>query len=165
MLKTFLSGMFLVCIYCSGNLFAGTLSCSVTTAAACTGGTNVIILRMSGSTNAHAELASQSTAAYASNVVCCSGITGLTTTCSGTFATAVKLSSVTNGHVELGTQTNYGNSACIQAPSGGSVTVFYGTSCTGYDTTVASMSATTTNAHIGDASAYANKICATAVGG
>lgn len=125
----------------------------------------MIILRMSGSTNAHAELASQSTAAYASNVVCCSGVTGLTTTCSGAFATALKLSTITNAHVELGTQSNYTNSSCIQAPSGGSVTVFYGTSCSGYDTTVASMSGSTTNAHIGNASAYANKICATAVGG
>ena len=78
---------------------------------------------MSGSDNAHAELASQSTAAYASNVVCCNGVSGMTTTCSGTFGTVAKLSAVTNAHVELGTQTNYANSACLQVPSGGSVTV------------------------------------------
>ena len=78
------------CFYSS--LFAGTLSCTVTTAAACTGGTNVVVLRMSGSDNAHAELPGQSNAAYASNVVCCSGVTNLGTSCSGTYATALKLS-------------------------------------------------------------------------
>lgn len=78
----------------------------------------MIVLRMSGSDNAHAELASQSTGSYASNVVCCSGVSGMTTTCSGTFATVAKLSAVTNAHVEIGTQTNYNNNVCLQVPVG-----------------------------------------------
>lgn len=138
---------------------AGTLACSVTTAAGCSG---TVIYRMSGATNAHAELATQSTAAYANNVVCCTGVTGLGNTCSGTFATALKLSGVTNGHAEQNSLSNYANSACITAPSGGSVSVGYqATNCTGFDTTLGSMTATT-NAHVGDGSAYTTKICGTA---
>ncbi|MBI5405949.1 hypothetical protein HY972_02840 [Candidatus Kaiserbacteria bacterium] len=142
--------------------YAGTLSCSVTTAAACTG---TVIYRMSGVANAHAELPSQSTAAYASNVVCCTGVTGLGNACSGTFATALKLSGVTNAHSEQNSQANYVNNACIQAPSGGSVSIGYqATNCTGFDTTLGSMSAAT-NAHVGDGTAYATKICGTAAEG
>jgi len=140
---------------------AGTLSCSVTTAAACTG---TVIWRMSGATNAHAELPSQATAAYASNVVCCSGVTGLGNACTGTFATALKLSGVTNAHTEQNSQANYANNACISVPSGGSVSVGYqSTNCTGFDTTLGSMSGTT-NAPVGDGTAYTTKICATAAG-
>jgi hypothetical protein len=138
---------------------AGTLSCSVTTAAACTG---TVIWRMSGATNAHAELPSQATAAYNSNVVCCSGVTGLGNACTSTFATALKLSGVTNAHVQ---QTgSYTQSACISVPSGGSVSIGYqATNCTGFDTTLGSMSGTT-NAHVGDGTAYTTKICGTAAG-
>src|SRR3989344_1816182 len=136
---------------------AGTLSCSVTTAAACTG---TVIWRMSGATNAHAELPSQSTAAYANNVVCCSGVTGLGNSCSGIFATVLKLSGTTNAHVQ---QTgSYAQSACIQAPSGGSVSIGYqSTNCSGFDTTLASMSGAS-NTHVGNTTAYTTKICATA---
>lgn len=142
--------------------YAGTLSCSVTTAAACTG---TVIYRMSGSSNAHAELPGQANGNYDGNVVCCSGVTGLGNACSGTFATALKLSGVTNAHVEQNSQANYANNACIQAPSGGTVSVGYqATNCSGFDTTLGSMSAAT-NAHVGDGSAYTTKICATAAGG
>lgn len=143
-------------------VYAGTLSCSVTTAAACTG---TVIYRMSGTSNAHAELPSQSTAAYASNVVCCSGVTGLGNACSGTFATALKLSGVTNAHSEQNSQANYANNACIQAPSGGTVSIGYqATNCTGFDTTLGSMSGVT-NAHMGNSAAYsAIQICGTATG-
>lgn len=154
------------CVLFSGIFFlpiahAGTLSCSVTTAAACT---DTVILRMSGSSNAHAELPSQSDANYASNVICCGGVAGLGTACSGTFATAVTLSAVTNAHIEQNTESNYANDACMSVPAGGSVSVAYQASnCTGYDTTLASMSGTT-NAHAGNGSAYATKICGTAAG-
>lgn len=143
-------------------VYAGTLSCSITTAVACTG---TVIYRMSGATNAHAELASQATAAYDSNVVCCSGVTGLGNACSGTFATALKLSGVTNAHSEQNSQVNYANSACISVPSGGSVSIGYqATNCTGFDTTLGSMSAVT-NAHVGNGAAYsAIQICGTATG-
>lgn len=165
----FVSGIFFV-----GTVYAGTLSCSVTTAAACTGGTNKVILRMSGATNAHAELPSQATAAYANNVVCCSGITGLDNLCSGTFATVLKLSGTTNAHIRQGTGADYpsATNACLSVPSGGSVSVGYrsgGDTCAttpAFDTTLGSMVGTI-NSHIGN-SAWTNgttKICATAVGG
>lgn len=138
---------------------AGTLSCSVTTAAACTG---TVIWRMSGATNAHAELPSQSTAAYNSNVVCCNSVTGLGNSCSGIFATALKLSGVTNAHVQQ--SGTYAQSACISVPAGGTVSVGYQASnCTGFDTTLGSMTGTT-NAHVGNTTAYTTKICGTATG-
>ncbi|MBI5221901.1 MAG: hypothetical protein HY980_00155 [Candidatus Magasanikbacteria bacterium] len=160
--KYFLSTGIAVIFAIGSIAYAGTLSCSVTTAAACTG---TVIWRMSGATNAHAELPSQSTAAYASNVVCCSGVTGLGTSCAGTFATALKLSGTTNAHTQ---QTGtYAQSACISVPSGGSVSVGYqSTNCTSptaYDTTLGSMSAAD-NAHVGDGTAYTTKICGTAAG-
>lgn len=137
--------------------YAGTLSCSVATS--CPSGT--VIFRMSGTTNTHAELPAQSN--Y-TQLVCCSGVTGLSNSCSGTFATALKLSGTTNAHVEQNSQSNYANSACISVPSGGSVSIGYqSTNCTGFDTTLGSMTGTT-NAHVGDGTSYTTKICATAAG-
>lgn len=142
--------------------YGGTLSCSVTTAAACTG---TVIYRMSGAANAHAELPSQTTAAYANNVVCCTGVTGLGTSCTtGATTTALKLSGVTNAHVQ---QTgSYVNDACISVTAGGTVSVGYqATNCTGFDTTLGSMSAAT-NAQVGNSAAYAAiQICGTAAAG
>lgn len=138
---------------------AGTLSCSITTAAACA---NTVIWRMSGATNAHAELPSQATVAYDNNVVCCGGVTGLGNSCADVFAVALKLSGVTNAHVEQNSQVNYANDVCVQAPSGGSVSVGYQeTDCVGFDTTLGSMSSAT-NAHVGNTTAFTTKICATA---
>lgn len=74
----------------------------------------------------------------------------------------MKLSGTTNAHVELGTENTYSESVCLHVPSGGDVIVGYGPSCAGYDTTLASLSKIPTNAHIGNADAYVNKICATA---
>lgn len=142
--------------------YAGTLSCSVTTAGACAG---TVMYRMSGATNAHAELPSQATAAYDDNVVCCTGVTGLGTSCTGTFDTALKLSGTTNAHSEQNTEANYANNACISVSSGNTVLLGYqATNCTGFDTTLGSMS-DTTNAHVGDGAAYTTKICGTATGG
>ena len=143
------------------SAYAGTLSCSVTAAAACTG---AVIWRMSGATNAHAELSGQTTAAYNNNVVCCTGVAGLGNSCSGAFATALKLSGATNAHVRQGTLADYpsASNACISVPAGGNVSVGYKiNNCGGYDTVLGSMTGTT-NAHVGNGAAYVNKICATA---
>lgn len=129
------------------------LSCSVTTAVGCV---NTIVLRMSAASNAHAELPWQSTAGYANNVICCSGITG--TQCSGNTATVLKLSSSTNAHVELGTNTNYATSSCISAGSNIPIIGYQDVNCVGYDTTLASISSTT-NATIGTSTVYTKKIC------
>jgi len=132
------------------------LSCSLTTAAGCAG---TVVLRLSGSVNAHAELPGQTTANYASNVICCSGVAGLGTTCSGNYANIVKLSGVTNAHIEQNTQANYANNACLSV-SAGTVTIAYqATDCTGYDTIIASMKSVT-NSHVGGPAAYSEyKIC------
>lgn len=140
---------------------AGNLSCSVTTSAACT---DVVIYRMSSSTNAHAELPSQANVAYNNNVVCCKNVIGLSNACSATFTVALKLSSTTNAHAEQNTEANYGNNACLSVPVGGSVTIGYqATNCSGYDTILGSIGSLT-NSHVGDASAYTTKICGTATG-
>ena len=145
----------------SQSTHAGSLSCAVTTSAACTG---TVIYRMSGATNAHAELASRSNVNYDGNVVCCNNVIGLGNSCAGTTATALKLSSTTNAHAEQNSQVNYPETACISTPTGGSVSVGYqATDCTGFDTTLGSIESIT-NSHIGDTSAYTTKICATAAG-
>lgn len=145
----------IVCI--PQGILAGTLSCSVTT----TCPTGAIIYRMSSTTNAHGELGSQ---VNYTNMICCTGITGISNSCTGTFATALIFSSTTNAHAEKNTFTNFTNKACISIPSGGSVSIGYQTSnCTGYDTTLGSIESDI-NSHIGDGSAYTNKICGTANG-
>ena len=165
MFKYFLIvSLIVVSIFVAQPAYAGTLSCTVTTAALCTGGTNTIILRMSGSTNAHAELPSQSNGNYAGNVVCCSGITGLSNSCTAPSAVVLRLAGTTNAHSEQNSQANanYTSNACISVPTGGTISVGYqATNCTGYDTTLGSMSGAT-NAHVGDGTQYATKICATA---
>ncbi len=140
---------------------AGNLSCSVTTSALCT---DTVVYRLSSTTNAHAELASQSTAAYNNDVICCKNVIGLSNSCSATFAIALKLSSTTNAHAEQNTEVNYPDNACLSVPNGGTVTIGYQASnCTGYDTTLGSIESTT-NSHVGDANAYTTKICGTASG-
>jgi hypothetical protein len=145
-------------------VLAGTLSCSVATSGACING-GVVIYRMSGATNAHAELGNQSNVNYDNNVVCCTNVIGLGNSCSATTtATALKLSSTTNAHAEQNSQSNFTSPACISVPVGGAVTVGYQASnCTGFDTTLGSMQ-NATNTHIGNASAYTTKICASASG-
>lgn len=56
----YLAGLFIIIFFPASYIYA-TLSCSVTTSALCT---DTVVLRMSGSSNAHAELPSQSTKAY-----------------------------------------------------------------------------------------------------
>ncbi len=131
-------------------------SCSITTVC---NSPNVVIFRMSSTTNAHAELPNQSN--Y-SQLVCCGGVTGVGNSCSGTYAVAAKLYSATNAHVEKNDQSNYSNSVCLSNSSGGGVSIAYQASnCTGYDTTMASISGVT-NAHVGSSTVYTTKICATA---
>ncbi len=145
---------------------AGTLVCSVKASSQCTGVGETVIYRMSGASNAHAERHNRGTTVYADNAVCCTlGVVGLGNSCSGTFATALNLQGVGNSHVQQNSQSNYGNSACISVPSGGTVSVGYQpTNCAGFDTILGSMTGTT-NAHVGNTTAYPTKICARATVG
>jgi len=134
---------------------AGVLTCAVRTSS-CNAG-EVVVFKMSGTTNAHAELSSQN---HYTNLVCCGGTSDMSNTCTNTFATVLKLQNTTNSHVQQNSQSGYANSACLSV-SQGSVTVAYQpTDCTGYDAIVASMSAAT-NGHVGNSAAYSTKICAT----
>jgi hypothetical protein len=137
---------------------AGTLSCSVTTS--CPTGT--VLYRLYDPNGNHAEMPSQSNYTY---MVCCTGVISLGNSCvTGVNATVVKLSSTTNAHIEQNTESNYsGNDACLSVDALGSVSVGYQpTNCSGFDTTIGSMTATT-NSHVGDGNAYSIKICASAL--
>ena len=137
-------------------VLAGTLSSSVVTGDCPVGQTTVF--KMSAMSNAHAGLASSS---YPISV-CVSGISGLSNSCSGTFATIVKFSGLTNAHTRQGDQDDYPGAinACLSVPAGGTISVGYqANNCSGFDTTLASMSQFPTNAHVGDSNAYLNKIC------
>lgn len=151
-------------IFFAGTAFAGTLSC-VVQSSACGGSYPVEIFEMQNTTNSHAGLP----AASYTNLVCCGGVTGLGNDCAaGTKAVALKLSGATNAHTRQNQLADYAgaNNACISVPSGGTVSVGYqATNCAGFDTTLASMKATT-NSHIGNTTAYTEyKICASAAAG
>src|SRR4030042_6683469 len=95
------------------------------------------VLRMSASSNAHAELPSQSN--Y-SNYVCCSGISG--TLCGSGITAFLKLSALTNAQVERADYFNYANSACLIPLAGETISCNYQqTSCSGGSPSLASVSA------------------------
>lgn len=155
-----ISIFFIFLFFIGPKISLAALSCSVTTKAACTG---TVILRMSGSSNAHAELPNQLTSVYDNNVVCCTGVTGLSNSCNESNKVIVaKLSGVTNAHVEQNNQNNYSQNACLSSTyAGDDITIGYQPSnCNGYDTTLFSMSSTPTNSQVGNSSAYNNKVCA-----
>ncbi|MEI6565272.1 MAG: hypothetical protein WCR20_01235 [Verrucomicrobiota bacterium] len=150
-----------------------TLSCSITTSAACSSG--VVMLRISDTPtsithgyNAHAEIPSLSNSNYNNYVVCCNGVSGLGNSCAASNnKTIVRLSgtSGTNAHVEQSTQTNTNyntQKVCLSSTyAGDDITIGYQSSnCTGYDTTLFSMSSATTNSQVGIPTAYNNKVCA-----
>jgi hypothetical protein len=169
-MKKYLILFLIMSVFMARPVLAGTLSCSVGLASACVSPA-VIVYRISGSANAHNELPGQ--ANYNSTVVCCSGVANLSSSCSTpgyTAATVLRLSGVTNAHAEEGglSNSNYnGHDTCLSAPTGSTISVGYVNSGTcvgsGYDTTLGSLSGTT-NAHVGDPSAYPLKICATVSG-
>lgn len=157
----YLAFFVLVILVPFNNIYAA-ISCSITTQAGCTG---TVLLRMSGTTSAHAELPSQSTAVYNGNVVCCTGVTGLGNSCAASnHAVFARLSGITNAHVEKNDQSgvNYTQNACMSSSyAGDQITIGYqSTNCTGYDTTLFSMGNTITNSQVGIPTAYNNKVCA-----
>ncbi len=132
------------------------LSCTI--ASSCNA-PDTAVFNLSSSSNAHAELPSQSNyPRYA----CCSGVSSIGNNCAaGIAVTALRLSSATNAHVEENTQSNYANNACLSIASGSVSVDYQNGSCSGFDTTLASISGVT-NAHVGGASDYPLKVCASA---
>ncbi len=139
------------------------ITCTVTSSACDTPG-DVVVLRMSDTSNAHAELPSHSTEAYKHHKVCCNNVAGLGNDCTaGTHELIGTLSGATNAHFEdsLHTVYNSANDICLSITSG-TVSVSTSTDC-GTNATLFSFSGTSgTNAHVGNSVAYATKVCATA---
>jgi hypothetical protein len=143
-----------------GAAASSTLTCSVKTS--CTGPGEVAVFRMSSLTNAHAETAAGTT--YG-NIVCCSGVTGLSASCALPHTTVLRLWAATNAHVARASETSYTTEACLSAPST-TITCQYGSSCdagAGYVCLATMSGAGVTNAHVADcASAYSTKVCCAA---
>ncbi len=160
--KYFITAVLLISVLVPLSYIYAALSCSVTTQAACAGTT---ILRMSGSTNAHAELPGQTNANYASNVVCCSNSpSAISNSCSGNFQSVVRISGVTNGTTQESTVNTYGTNVCLSDATGNDTIIigYQNTNCSGFDTTLLSLSSSD-NAHVGDGSAYTRKVCGTII--
>ena len=156
---------FLIAVFIPVYYVHATISCSITTQAACS---DITLLRMSASTNAHAEIPGQSTTVYNNNVVCCNGVASLGNSCAASNKVIfARLTGVTNSHAEINTQSNpnYTQNACISSSLAGDViTVGYQpTNCNGYDTTLFSMEKTPTNSQVGSPGSYNNKVCASVV--
>ena len=137
-----------------GDKMVANITCSITSGSCA----NTSVFKMSATTNAHAELSNQANYTY---YACCSGVTGLGTSCSGNYDTVLKLYGSTNSHVEKNTQSNYGNSVCLSVPAGSTIVCDYAANCTTLGpryACVASISGDT-NAHVGDCTAYATKVC------
>jgi len=116
----------------------------------------VLVLRLSGTNNAHAELYNQNNYRY---LLCCSapGL-GVSTTSSTISTLLLRLSSQTNAHVERNDQPKYSNTVYL-TKSGGSISCSGPkSSCVSGEVCVVSISGNT-NAHIGNCDAYPNKIC------
>jgi hypothetical protein len=129
------------------------LSCSITSGSCA----DTTLFKMYATTNSHAELPNQ---ANYSNYVCCSGGSGLGTSCAGNYRKILNLSGATNAHVEKSTQTNYANGICISITDG-TINCAYATDCSALGseyTCVASISGDT-NAHVGGCDAYSTKVC------
>ena len=143
-----------------GEAASSTLTCTVKSSCAGTG--EVAVFRMSSPTNAHAETAAGTT--Y-DNIVCCSGVTGLTASCALSHTTVLRLWAATNAHVARASETSYTTEACLSAPST-TITCQYGSSCdagAGYVCLATMSGAGVTNAHVADcASAYSTKVCCAA---
>jgi len=145
-------------------LSSSTLACSVKfkpKPATCDTG-EVEVFRMYSTANAHAGTPGGSGYDY---VVCCGGVTGLGTNCSGVYDTVLTLSGTDNAHVA--SDGSYGTKACLSANQ--VVDCTYATSC-GVDyaclATISGATPVTTNAHVADCGVggYATKVCCQASG-
>ncbi len=141
------------------NITGATLSCSVTSTCVMP---NVALMNIASTTNSHVSIGTSTD--YNTNIVCCGGVSNLTSTCSGTgvITRILGLSSTTNAHIESSSLANYPVQACLRVNTGGyASSTVQTTDCTGYETTVGSMTSTT-NSHMGAAADYTYKICASA---
>jgi hypothetical protein len=140
---------------------AGSLTCSVKDTDCNTGAGEVEVFRMSFDGNAHAGTPGGSTYGYK---VCCGGVTGLGTSCSGTYDTVLTLSATDNAAVA--SDASYATQVCLSVGAEEAMNCTYGTSCGG-SACLATISGTT-NAHVADCDGtgdYATRVCCTATTG
>jgi len=137
-----------------GDKMVNDLTCSITSGSC----SNTTVFKMYSATNSHAELTSQANYTY---YACCSGITGLGTSCSGNYDTVLKLYSSTNSHVEKSTELNYGNSVCLSLPEGTNLVCDYASDCAnlGPDYACVASISGDTNAHVGNCDNFSIKVC------
>jgi hypothetical protein len=134
------------------------LTCNVRNPSCLPGETDVF--HTSDLTNAHAELNNQSTYSYK---ICCGGVPGLGTDCSGgsgNFVTVVRLDEQTDATAERGDYSNYGYQACLSVSSGNIYCEYDDSgacSTSGYSC-VAELS-DDTNAHMAECGAAETTIC------
>ncbi|MEX0920911.1 MAG: hypothetical protein WDZ62_01480 [Candidatus Pacearchaeota archaeon] len=139
----FLLGVFLL-IVSVGNVSAQV--CYIEdTASTCTSNSGYVVMKVSDTTNAHAELSGGS--AY-SNVLCCD-FGGGDTTCDG-FNKFLGISSSTNAHAESPQSSNYGTNVCY---SGFEESLSSTNNPGGDYISILSLSSST-NAHAGDSNEY-----------
>jgi len=132
---------------------ANILDCDVK--ASCDVG-EVAVLRMSSTSNAHAGTSNGSS--YG-NVVCCGGVAGLGTSCSGVYDTVLTLSATDNAHVA--SDGSYPTEVCLSVGAGDAPDCIYGASC-GTDYACLATISGSTNAHVADCDGsgdYATKVC------
>ena len=131
----------------------GGLACTVRTVCA-TG--EVEVFGMSSTSNAHAGTPGGSS--YGS-VVCCGGVEGLGTSCSGVYDAALTLSGPDNAHVA--SDGSYATEVCLSGGDDATVDCTYGTTCPADYACLATVSGST-NAHVADCDGvndYATKVC------
>jgi len=137
-------GVILLSPFFAGTTF-GQLTC-VVQSSACSGTTPNEIMRLSDTDNAHAQ-----TSASYSQRVCCSEAKAASPTVA---ETVLNLSASSNAHVENAGLTNYSTFVGIEG-----VVCAVDSACTAPAICVVSLSSTSTNAHVGNYSAYSNKVC------
>jgi hypothetical protein len=132
---------------------AGSLTCSVK--ASCDA-EEVAVFRMSFTANAHAGTPAGSAYGYS---VCCGGVTGLGSDCSGNYDTVLALSDTDNAHAATTAGGAYTTEVCLSVATG-TVSCTYGPDC-GTSACLATISGDT-NAHVADCDGtddYATKVC------
>jgi len=144
-----LSGfLFITILLLNINFISADPACYVDTEANCNSNGDIILMRISGSTNAHGALESQSNFP-SSLVVCCQEIEEGSYTCTGDNK-IIGLSSAGNAHSERPEYNDYGSDVCYEFFEN---TVATTTNPEGDYIPIVSLSSGG-NAHIGDSSAY-----------
>jgi hypothetical protein len=131
----------------------GVLTCSVETSC---DAEEVEVFRISSTSNAHAGTPAGSAYGYS---VCCGGVTGLGSDCSGNYDTVLALSGADNAHAATTVGGAYTTEVCLSVADGTADCV-HGPDCGDY-TCLATLSGDT-NAHVADCDGtddYTTKVC------